>query len=80
MDLNLADKIRERAYFLWLANGSCNGDAEQHWLTAEREILQSGNSVAAIAKVTPGPKRASAKKTTRPMSRATPKAIAALVN
>jgi len=39
MDQHLSDRIRERAYQIWVASGSPHGDAEQHWLTAEREIL-----------------------------------------
>ena len=29
----------ERAYAIWDAGGRGNGNAEQHWLAAEREIL-----------------------------------------
>jgi len=36
---DLSNKIRERAYELWVESGYRNGDAEQNWLTAEREIL-----------------------------------------
>jgi len=39
MDQNLSDRIRERAYEIWVASGSPEGEAEQHWLTAEKEIL-----------------------------------------
>ena len=45
---DLSDRIRERAYEMWIASGR-DGEAEQHWLTAEREILsalQSPNSPA----------------------------------
>jgi Protein of unknown function (DUF2934) len=45
---DLPDQVRQRAYEMWIANG-CTGEAEQHWLTAEREILfalQSTNSSA----------------------------------
>src|SRR5436309_8344891 len=37
---DLSDRIRERAYEMWNASGR-DGEAEQHWLTAEREILSS---------------------------------------
>ena len=37
----LEQAIRERAYHLWTANGCQDGDAEAHWLTAQREILAS---------------------------------------
>jgi len=39
MEQNLSDRIRERAYEIWVASGSPEGEAEQHWLTAEKEIL-----------------------------------------
>jgi hypothetical protein len=39
MDQNLSDRIRERAYELWAASGYRDGEAEQHWLAAERKIL-----------------------------------------
>jgi DUF2934 family protein len=32
-------RIRERAYEIWVASGYRDGQAEQHWLAAEREIL-----------------------------------------
>jgi Protein of unknown function (DUF2934) len=39
MEEHLSDRIRERAYQIWVASGSPHGEADQHWLTAEREIL-----------------------------------------
>ena len=39
MEPTLEERIRERAYALWLAHGCVEGQAEQHWLTAEREML-----------------------------------------
>ena len=32
------DRIRERAYFLWLEEGCPEGQAERHWLAAETII------------------------------------------
>ena len=29
------DRVRERAYFLWLEEGCPDGQAERHWLAAE---------------------------------------------
>jgi hypothetical protein len=34
----LRDRIRERAYHLW-SNGSGQGDDNDYWLMAEREVL-----------------------------------------
>ena len=39
MEQSLEQRIRERAYTLWLQNGCADGNAEQHWLVAERELL-----------------------------------------
>jgi Protein of unknown function (DUF2934) len=40
MDETLNHRIRERAYEIWAMNGCPEGQADQHWLAAEREILQ----------------------------------------
>ena len=39
MEQKLEHRIRERAYEIWSANGCIDGQANQHWLTAEREVL-----------------------------------------
>jgi hypothetical protein len=39
MDQSLEDRIRDRAYEIWTAHGCVDGQADQHWLAAEREIL-----------------------------------------
>jgi hypothetical protein len=39
MDQTLENRIRERAYEMWTAHGCVHGQAEQHWLAAERELL-----------------------------------------
>ena len=39
MAQHLVERIRERAYQIWVASGSPEGEAQQHWLTAEKEIL-----------------------------------------
>ncbi len=36
---NLEEKIRERAYHLWIADGQPQGQADVYWLNAQREIL-----------------------------------------
>jgi hypothetical protein len=35
----LQQRIRDRAYEIWTNSGCVQGQADQHWLTAEREIL-----------------------------------------
>jgi Protein of unknown function (DUF2934) len=47
MERELSERIRERAYEMWIANGCREGGAEQDWLFAEREVLSActlGNS------------------------------------
>jgi hypothetical protein len=39
MDQNVTQRIRERAYEIWAASGCPAGQAEQHWVAAETEIL-----------------------------------------
>jgi hypothetical protein len=54
MDQSLENRIRERAYEIWTAHGCVHGQADQHWLAAEREILAA--STPALARE-PGPKK-----------------------
>ena len=37
---NPREKIEERAYELWLAGGCAHGNDLDHWLQAEREVLE----------------------------------------
>jgi hypothetical protein len=48
MDQSLETRIRERAYNIWTAHGCVDGQADQHWLAAEREILAA--SAAALVR------------------------------
>jgi Protein of unknown function (DUF2934) len=36
------EKIRERAYAIWLDQGSIDGRDQEHWLEAEKEIAREG--------------------------------------
>ena len=44
MHQNLENLIRERAYEIWVAHGYVHGQADQHWLAAEREILTASTA------------------------------------
>jgi len=48
MEQNLSDRVRERAYKIWIASGYRDGEAEQHWLAAEREILSALQASAVV--------------------------------
>jgi Protein of unknown function (DUF2934) len=61
MDQTLENRIRERAYEIWTAHGYADGQADQHWLAAEREILAAATIPLA---------RNSAPKKKRPPTRA----------
>src|SRR6266568_6708495 len=49
IDQDLSERIRGRAYEIWIASGHRDGEADHHWLAAEQEILSSPRS-AAVAK------------------------------
>jgi Protein of unknown function (DUF2934) len=46
MDQSLENRIRERAYEIWTAHGCVHGEAAQHWLVAEGEILAASAILA----------------------------------
>lgn len=48
--------IRDRAYHLWLDSGCQDGNADGHWLAAQREILSA--SLEALGHVTKSTKAA----------------------
>jgi hypothetical protein len=47
MEQTLEFRIRQRAYEIWHAHGQTDGNADAHWLTAEREVLSSVSAHAA---------------------------------
>jgi hypothetical protein len=46
MDKQLEERIRERAYELWIRHGSIHGRADEYWYQAEREILGERDEAA----------------------------------
>jgi len=46
---DLEQAIRERAYHLWVADGCPDGNADAHWLNAQREVLAT--SLGTFARV-----------------------------
>jgi hypothetical protein len=64
---NLDQAIRERAYHLWIAAGSPEGNSDAYWLDAQRELLTTSVAVS---------KPAGAAKATRKKSADKPKAPA----
>jgi hypothetical protein len=56
---DLDQAIRERAYHLWIESGCEDGNADAHWLVAQREILSA--SLAEIGRAGDGKPAKSAK-------------------
>lgn len=48
------DRIRERAYHAWEAEGCPDGCADRHWLQAETELRQSADSAGSGQSDAPG--------------------------
>jgi len=71
MDQSLEQRIRERAYEIWSNGGCLEGQADQHWLAAEREILVA-STTALVREKAPQKKRAPAQrnKTANPLKAA----------
>ena len=72
MDANLIERIRERAYQIWFASGCPDGEADRHWLAAEREILQAATAATPAKRI--------AKKASRSLARPAAKAAAPVLN
>jgi hypothetical protein len=68
----IEQKIRERAYHLWRENGGGEGDADRHWLAAEREVLAA--FAVSASPTTPRPRGGAAKDAPRPEPKAKPPA------
>jgi hypothetical protein len=67
---DLEQAIRERAFDLWIASGCENGNAETHWLAAQREVL--GAKLNAVGHVTAS-KPQTSKKSEKPKNALTKK-------
>jgi Protein of unknown function (DUF2934) len=81
MDPNLTDRIRERAYQIWFANGCRDGEAEQNWLAAECEILHPAErEIKQPAKAATPAKRSAANKPNRAIGRSNAKPVAPLTH
>jgi DUF2934 family protein len=51
MEQSLHHHIRERAYKMWDASGRMDGQADQYWLAAEREVLAEMTGHASAPKL-----------------------------
>ena len=47
MDTNFEQKVRERAYEIWVSAGKADGRAHEHWLLAEKVVATEAAPFAA---------------------------------
>jgi Protein of unknown function (DUF2934) len=63
MTSNFEQKVRERAYELWVQDGGVEGCADHYWIRAERELLaQHMNALPAPETKAPAKARKAAAK------------------
>ena len=65
---NLDETIRERAYYLWSADGQPEGKADIYWLNAQRDVLTTSLESSSSSATTAPTDSVSA--TTKPVKRA----------
>jgi hypothetical protein len=59
---DLEQAIRERAYSLWIDSGCPDGNAEEHWLAAQRDVLRASlGTFATVSVAEPNAPKKSAK-------------------
>ena len=68
---DLEHAIRERAYHLWIESGHEDGNADGHWLLAQREILSA--SFGETARVAVGESGKPANKPAKPKKAKAPR-------
>jgi hypothetical protein len=61
---DIEQTIRERAYHLWIENGSQDGNADGYWLEAQREVLSA--SLGELGHVTKSSKAAQSRNVRAP--------------
>lgn len=71
MDTSFEQKVRERAYEIWVAAGMTDGMATDHWLSAQHALIaetaaKPAKAVAKSVKTTQSAKSAKTTKTTKP--------------
>jgi hypothetical protein len=66
---NLNETIRERAYYLWSADGQPEGKADVYWLNAQRDVLATSVESSSSNSATTAPMDP-ASATTKPAKKA----------
>jgi hypothetical protein len=68
---DLEQAIRERAYQLWTENGCPEGQADSHWLEAQRQVLRTSLSEPGrVTSANPAPAKSKKAKAARKSKRA----------
>ncbi len=63
MDTNFEQKVRERAYEIWVSAGMADGNAHEHWVLAEEVVAnEAGTSVASEPAMAASPMKRSVRK------------------
>ena len=75
MTIDLEQRIRERAYFIWEQEGRVHGRADEHWHRAKFELTAAAATFEAPAAAEPAKKarRAAAPKSAAPVPPAAPR-------
>jgi Protein of unknown function (DUF2934) len=63
---DIEQATREHAYHLWVADGRPDGNAEQYWLTAQREVLAASLKEIGRVKVSNAAARAASERAAPP--------------
>jgi hypothetical protein len=66
---HIEERIRRRAYDLWLAEERSHGRDQAHWMQAEREVLAEVEAERKAAAEVPAPKKTSTRKASPPKKR-----------
>ena len=69
----IEERIRRRAYDLWLADQQAPGRDQAHWMQAEREVLAEVAAEKKAGAEAPAPRKRAARKTSTRKSSSTKK-------
>ncbi len=72
-DPQIEERIRRRAFDLWLAENGSHGRDQAHWMQAEREVMAEVEAEKKAAAGSPAPKKKISAKKTAPKKTATRK-------
>lgn len=62
--MTFEEQIRERAYHIWQAGGMADGQAHEHWVSAEQAVRGASEPEVILTKAAPHKTKAAAKPAT----------------